>query len=71
MAKRAPSGNPSEEENRINTLDVALLDLFAETEAILRCGGEIEPSIVTLRGGMELCRRRNEFPSCQKFTKPL
>ena len=51
MAKRAPSGNPSEEESRINTLDVALLDLFAQTEAILRCGREIERSIVTLRGG--------------------
>jgi hypothetical protein len=38
MAKRAPSGNPSDEENRINTLDVALLDLFAETELILAVG---------------------------------
>ena len=51
MAKRAGGEKSAGNESSINALDVALLDLFAETEAILRCGREIQRSIVTLRGG--------------------
>jgi hypothetical protein len=51
MPKRSVNRNQDTVEVEINTLDVALLDLFAQNEAILRCGRQIQRSIVTLRGG--------------------
>jgi hypothetical protein len=69
MAKRAPSGNPSEEENRINTPDVPLLDLFAETEVILAVGERL--SRASSRSGVDGALSATSFPGVEKFTKPL
>jgi hypothetical protein len=34
----------------MNALDVAPLDVFAQAEAILRCGRELQRAMLTLRG---------------------
>ena len=48
MAKRrtAPSI-----ENRLNALDVTLLDVFAQAEAMLRCVRDIQRHVLRLRAG--------------------
>jgi hypothetical protein len=51
MAERFKDAPPGSPEGRVNALDVALLDVLAQAEAMLRCGHEIQRSIVTLRGG--------------------
>ena len=48
MAKRQVS---SDVDTRIAVLDTALLDAFAQVEALLRCGREIQRNIIKLRGG--------------------
>jgi hypothetical protein len=48
MAKRQAE-RPNEAS--INALDAALLDVFAQAEAMLRCGREIQRNLIKLRGG--------------------
>jgi hypothetical protein len=51
MAKHVDDARTGKVEGRVNTLDVALLDVLAQAEAMMRCGREIQRKIVTLRGG--------------------
>jgi hypothetical protein len=52
MAKHSNNDVPPERaEGRLNALDVALLDVLAQAEAMMRYGREIQRKIVTLRGG--------------------
>ena len=37
-------------ENRLNALDVTLLDVFAQAEALLRCARDIQRHVLKLRG---------------------
>jgi hypothetical protein len=52
MAKGLKSDAPAGHvEDRVNVLDLALLDVLAQAEAMMRRGREIQREIVTLRGG--------------------
>jgi hypothetical protein len=52
MAKRLNNeAPPGKVEGRVNALDLALLDVLAQAEAMMRRGREIQRKIVTLRGG--------------------
>jgi hypothetical protein len=50
LAMAKPQTSPINETG-INELDVALLDVFAQAEAMLRCGREIQRNLIRLRDG--------------------
>lgn len=52
MAKHLNNDAPAQkQQGRVNALDLALLDVLAQAEAMMRCGREIQRKIITLRGG--------------------
>jgi hypothetical protein len=49
MAKRNVAASPMSIEQRINLMDVRLLDVFAQLEAIMRCARDVQRDLIRLR----------------------
>lgn len=72
MAKRSPTNRTKEQ--RINVLDVTLLDLFAQIESLLRSGRDVQRHIIGLRpanGNASAKRRRAVIAKIRHTVKQI